>query len=110
VIYATDEGKVLGLDRATGELRWSFMLPRPTWQSPVVVDDVFIMGDCAGVLDGYDMRDTRAQPKELWHVGLGGCIESTPAVWKGRIFVGTRGGKFFRMGGSETHRKGINTF
>ena len=26
--------------RASGEMRWSFMLPRPTWQSPVVVDDV----------------------------------------------------------------------
>ena len=23
---------------------------------------------------------------------LGGCIESTPAVWKGRIYVGTRAG------------------
>jgi outer membrane protein assembly factor BamB len=98
VIHATDEGKVLGLDRATGELRWSFMLPRPTWQSPVVVDDVFMMGDCAGVLHGYDVRDTRAEPKELWRVELGGCIESTPAVWKGRIFVGTRAGGFYAMG------------
>ena len=97
-IYATDEGKVLGLDRATGEMLWSFMLPRPTWQSPVVVDDVFIMGDCAGVLHGYDMRDTRVQPKELWHVDLGGCIESTPAVWKGRIFVGTRAGGVYGIG------------
>jgi outer membrane protein assembly factor BamB len=98
VIHATDEGKVLALDRATGELRWSFMLPRPTWQSPVVVDDVFIMGDCAGVLHGYDLRDTRVQPKELWRVELGGCIESTPAVWKGRIFVGTRAGGVYGIG------------
>jgi outer membrane protein assembly factor BamB len=98
VIHATDEGKVIGLDRATGELRWSFMLPRPTWQSPVVVDDVLIMGDCAGVLHGYDVRDTRAQPKELWSVELGGCIESTPAVWKGRIFVGTRAGGIYAIG------------
>ncbi|TML07004.1 MAG: hypothetical protein E6G39_20555 [Actinobacteria bacterium] len=98
VIYATDEGKVLGLDRTTGAMLWSFMLPRPTWQSPVVVDDVFIMGDCLGVLHGYDMRDTRVQPKELWHVDLGGCIESTPAVWKGRIFVGTRAGGVYGIG------------
>jgi outer membrane protein assembly factor BamB len=98
VIHATDEGKVLALDRATGELRWSFMLPRPTWQSPVVVDDVFIMGDCAGVLHGYDLRDTKVQPKELWRVELGGCIESTPAVWKGRIFVGTRAGGVYGIG------------
>ena len=98
VIFATDEGKVLGLDRITGEMLWSFMLPRPTWQSPVVVDDVFIMGDCAGILHGYDMRNTRVLPKELWHVDLGGCIESTPAVWKGRIFVGTRAGGVYGIG------------
>ena len=28
---------------------------------------------------------------------LGGCIESTPAVWDGRIFVGTRAGRFFAL-------------
>jgi hypothetical protein len=43
------------------------------------------------------VRDTRAQPKELWSVELGGCIESTPAVWKGRIFVGTRAGGIYAI-------------
>ena len=38
------------------------------------------------------------EPKELWKVTLGGCIESTPAVWKGRIYVGTRAGRFFAIG------------
>jgi hypothetical protein len=33
----------------------------------------------------------------LWTVELGGCIESTPAVWKGGIWVGTRGGRFFAL-------------
>jgi PQQ-like domain len=31
-------------------------------------------------------------------VQLDGCIESTPAVWKGRIYVGARGGKFYAIG------------
>jgi len=26
-----------------------------------------------------------------------GCIESTPAVWKGRIYVGTRGGYMYAL-------------
>jgi hypothetical protein len=25
---------------------------------------------------------------------VGGCIESTPAVWKGRMYLGTRAGAF----------------
>jgi len=58
----------------------------------VIVDDVLIQGDCAGVLHGYDVSDTRVDPPELWSVAIGDCIESTPAVWDGRIYVGTRAG------------------
>jgi outer membrane protein assembly factor BamB len=98
VIAPTDGGNVLGVDRASGEIRWQFELPPPTWQSPVVVDDVLLQGDCDGVLHAYDVSDTTVQPRELWTVELGGCIESTPAVWNDRIFVGTRGGRFFAVG------------
>jgi hypothetical protein len=44
------------------------------------------------------VSDTSVAPRELWTVTLEGCIESTPAVWKGRIFVGTRAGRFYAMG------------
>ena len=53
---------------------------------------VWLQGDCGGVLHAYDVRDTRVDPPELWQVPLGSCIESTPAVWGGRLDVGTRGG------------------
>jgi outer membrane protein assembly factor BamB len=98
VIAPTDGGRVLGVDRASGAIRWEMELPPPTWQSPVVVDDTLIQGDCNGVLHAYDLSDTTVTPPELWTVELGGCIESTPAVWEGRIFVGTRGGRFFAVG------------
>ena len=68
---------------------------------PVVVDDVLVQGDCNGVLHGYDVSDPRVLPPELWSVELGGCIESTPAVWRGRLFVGTRAGRFFAIGDRE---------
>jgi hypothetical protein len=98
VINATDGGEVLALDRATGEKLWSFELPGPTWQSPVVVEDLLVQGDCEGTLHGYDLSDPRVQPTQRWEVSVGGCIESTPALWEGRIFVGTRGGRFFSIG------------
>jgi hypothetical protein len=50
------------------------------------------------VLHAYDVSDPRVHPAELWQVTLGGCIESTPAVWHGRIFVGTRAGRFHAIG------------
>ena len=93
VLYVpTDGGEVLSIDRTTGEVRWRKQLQGPTWSSPVVVDDVLLQGDCLGNLFAYDVSDTLVEPPELWQVGLGGCIESTPAVWRGGIYVGTRAG------------------
>jgi outer membrane protein assembly factor BamB len=100
VIVPDDAGDVRGWDMATGEQLWEFHLPGPTWQSTVVVDDVMIQGDCNGVLHGYDVSDPRVQPPELWSVEIGGCIESTPAVWHGRIFFATRAGRFWALGDS----------
>jgi outer membrane protein assembly factor BamB len=99
VIVATNGGAIKGIDRRTGEVRWEFSLPGPTWQSPVVVDDVLIQGDCNGVLHAYDVSDTTVLPPEIWSIELGGCIESTPAVWRGQIFVGTRAGLFHAVTG-----------
>jgi hypothetical protein len=98
VIVPTNSGHVYGIDRETGEIRWDKDLPGPTWQSPVIVDDVLIMGDCSGVLHAYDVSDTTIDPPELWSLELSGCIESTPAVWNGRIYVGARGGAFYAIG------------
>jgi outer membrane protein assembly factor BamB len=91
VIYATDSGRALGLDRATGAVRWEKRLPSPLMGSPSVVDGIWIQGDCGGVLHAYDVRDSHADPPEMWQVPLGSCIESTPAIWNGRIYIGTRG-------------------
>jgi outer membrane protein assembly factor BamB len=98
VVAASDGGTVYGVDRDTGEVRWTFALPPPTWQSAVIVDDTLIQGDCEGGLHAYDLSDTSSKPPELWSVQLEGCIESTPAVWKGRVFVGARGGRFYAIG------------
>lgn len=92
VIVPAADGRVLALDRSTGEQRWSVRLPGPLWSSPVIIDDVLVQGDCGGVLHGFDLADTSRAPVELWSVVLGGCIESTPVVWEGRIWVGTRDG------------------
>lgn len=94
VIVPTNDGRVLGLDRATGEIRWTLRLPGPLWSSPVVIDGTLVQGDCGGFLHAFDLSDTTQVPPELWSTPVGGCIESTPVVWKDRIWVGTRGGHF----------------
>ncbi len=98
VIAPTDSGRIIAADQKTGEIVWEKKLPGPTWSSPVVVDDVWVQGDCNGVLHGFDLSNPRVEPPELWSVQLEGCVESTPTVFRGQIFVGARGGKFYALG------------
>ena len=77
-------GTVYAVDQATGGAL-DVLAPGATWQSAVIVGDTLIQGDCEGGLHGYDVSDTTVAPTELWTVQLEGCIESTPAVWDGRI-------------------------
>ena len=100
VVAASNDGQLVGVDRGSGQVRWTKQLAGPTWQSPVVVDDVLIEGDCSGVLHAYDLSYPDVEPPELWSLELGGCIESTPAVWRGSIYVGTRAGRIFAIGGA----------
>ena len=108
VIVPTDGGQVLGLDRFSGDVHWRLELPGPLWSSPVVVDDILIQGDCDRHLNAFLLHDGAAgaeltlepndgtgQPELLWSLELTGCIESTPAVWNGQIFVGSRSGRFY---------------
>jgi outer membrane protein assembly factor BamB len=98
-IVGTNGGRVLALDRGTGALRWELQLTGPVWQSPVVVDGVLLIGDCAGEMHAYDVADTTEQPAHLWTFRLGGgCIESTPAVWDGVLYFGTRAGAVHALG------------
>jgi outer membrane protein assembly factor BamB len=98
VFDTTAAGKLMAIDRRTGKVVWSVHLAPPTIGSPVPVDDALIVGDCAGVLHGFDISKPRRAPQELWRVQLPGCIESTPAVWRGMIYVGTRAGKIYGIG------------
>ncbi len=97
MVYDTNAGDILAVDRMTGDIRWKKKLPGPTWQSPVVIDGVLLQGDCSGDMHAFDMSNTTQDPPELWTAKIGGCIESTPAVWDGKIWFGTRDGQMHAL-------------
>jgi outer membrane protein assembly factor BamB len=101
IYVGTNGGRLIALDRATGAVRWERRLPPPVWGSPVIVDDVLLIGDCEGFFHAFDVSDQTIAPPELWSIELGGCVEATPAVWDGRIYIGTRGGHLFVLGEPE---------
>ena len=42
-------------------------------------------------------------------MNLGGCIEATPAVWKGRIYIGSRAGHLYTLGVASSLACGAST-
>jgi hypothetical protein len=99
VVYVTKtEGGLIAVDQQTGAIMWQKDLPGPTWGSPVPIDNQILVGDCSGYLHDFDISNPAKLPKELWKVKLEGCVESTPAVWHGMIYVGARGGAIYGIG------------
>jgi outer membrane protein assembly factor BamB len=64
--------------------------------SPIVVDGTLILGDATGTLRAWSLATP--EPTLSWEVKLSGNIESTPVMWNGRIYVGSRGGLFAAIG------------
>ena len=99
VLYvATNSGKLMSVDRYSGKVLWSKRLEGPLWGSPVVVGDILIIGDCGGHLRAYGVQQPDVEPIEIWRVEIGGCLEATPTVWEGRIYIGSREGGLFALG------------
>lgn len=100
---ATDTGDLLAVDTETGETVWDDFVGGNAWSSPVIVGNALVVGiDCLTERAGfraYDITDPRS-PTQMWdiEVGAGSCIESTPAVWNGRMYVGSRDGFFYAIG------------
>ncbi|MFW2339295.1 MAG: PQQ-binding-like beta-propeller repeat protein [Acidimicrobiia bacterium] len=104
VLYAaTHPGDLLAIDTDTGEVLWTDAIGFHAWSSPLIVDDHLLVAvDCegGGGLRAYSLADP-TRPVRAWDLPHGGgCIESTPTVWDGRIFVGSRDGFFYAFGDS----------
>ncbi len=100
VLYvATNPGQLLAVDTRTGQITFADFINPHAWSSPVVVDDTLMVATCKGEIRAYGLDDPR-KPERLWsvHIPSGACIESTPAVWKGRIIVGARDGYIYAFG------------
>ena len=96
----TNAGRLLAVDRDSGTVRWSMTLAPHAWSSPAVVDSTLVVADCGGTIRAMDLRGSEVPPPVRWQLQLRGapCIESTPAVWRGRIFVGARDGYVYAIG------------
>jgi len=104
MIYVpTNNGALLGIDRGSGEKLWRKELTDHAWASCVVIDGTLIVGDTYGVLHAWNVSDTSVDPPVVWEYKFetGSALESTAAVWKGKIYQGSRDGYFYCLGDTE---------
>lgn len=91
----THHGELLAVDTATGKIVWEDRVAWHTWTSPLVVDGTLIQATCGGEIRAYALDDP-ARPSLLWTTSWAdSCLEATPVLWKGSIYIGSRDG-FFR--------------
>jgi outer membrane protein assembly factor BamB len=94
----THTGRLLAVDAGTGEVTWEEPVGHHAWSSPVIVDGALLVATCEGRLRAYSLAEP-STPTPMWTLQASeSCIESTPAVWKGRIYVGSRDGFFAAYG------------
>lgn len=97
----TNAGEVLAVDTENGSIVWRDDVGGHAWSSPVLVDDALVVAvNCfsGSGFRAYDVSNVR-DPRRLWESAISpGCIESTPAVWDGRFYVGSRDGYFYALG------------
>lgn len=97
---ATNPGDLLTIDTTNGKILDTVFIGDHAWSSPNIVDEKLIIGTCQGELRAFSLANLENKPESLWSIpiGRGSCIESTPAIWKGNMYFGTREGYIFKVG------------
>jgi outer membrane protein assembly factor BamB len=86
-------GALVVIDAETGEIVWrDSSVGWHSWSSPSVVDNTLVVATCLGEIRGYSLDDPAA-PQRQWTLSPGEtCLEATPAIWNGTIYLGSRDG------------------
>lgn len=94
ILYTnTHLGSLIAVDAQTGETVWQDgTVGWHSWSSPAVIDDTLVVATCSGDVRGYSLTNPKS-PQQKWTVSLGEtCLEATPAIWNGTIYIGSRDG------------------
>lgn len=98
----THSGRLLVVALADGAVVADERLGGPVWSSPAIVEEPdgpawLVQATCGTPsVRGYTLEDPAA-PELQWTVPMPGCVEATPVVWRGSIYVGTRDGRLHAL-------------
>jgi hypothetical protein len=97
------QGRLIALDTKHGRLLWELQLAGYSWSSPVVVGGIVVAFDSTGAMYIVSSRTGESlladdRGHQVRSLNVGANVESSPIVWKGRIYVGIRGGALVCIG------------
>lgn len=84
VVFGTDTGEIIGLDRASGERRWTFPTQGAIFAQAMIADLVY-----CGSADGSMYALSRSSGELVWKFETTGQIQTTPVLIENRIVFGS---------------------
>ncbi|HMP06131.1 MAG TPA: PQQ-binding-like beta-propeller repeat protein [Lacipirellulaceae bacterium] len=94
VVLGTHDKRVVALDPATGQEKWTYPLRTRAESSPVIVGSLAIVGTIRGRIHAIDMETGRL----VWETDVGGRFAASPAVSRGRVIIGNTDGVIYCIG------------
>ncbi len=100
VLYTvSNKGFLSFVDLETGDEEVFRDIGVGSWSSPAIVDGHLIVASNDGLLRDFFIGGDERNPELQWTIEVGaGHLESTPAVWKGMIYIGSRDGFMYAIG------------
>ncbi|XZE44411.1 PQQ-binding-like beta-propeller repeat protein [Pirellulaceae bacterium SH467] len=94
VVVPSRNKRLIGLDAATGKLKWEAVLRKRSDASPVICDGRAWIGGSDGMVYAIDVENG----KESWTYQLSGQILASPAIADGKIVIATEKGTIICFG------------
>lgn len=96
---ATNPGKLIVVDTKTGQTLWSDEIGAHAWSSPIISEKELLVTTCTGKILKYSLENPDQPMKKFeFQMPGGSCLESTPALWEGSLYFGSRDGFFYKIG------------
>lgn len=95
----TNPGELLTINTDSGKVSSRDEIGIHAWSSPLISGDEMLIATCSGKFIKYNLINP-SEPKRIdeFQMPGGACIESTPALWQGNIYFGSRDGFFYKIG------------
>lgn len=77
--------KLLALDLKTGQKRWEYTLPAPSYSTPAVSDELIIVG-CSSTAN-ESVIAVNLNGEKIWSKGIGVIGHASPVIYQDTVFI-----------------------